>query len=139
MFSVVRASINGVECDPYFASEVTSGKKANEDISFPTTEFGGNDIGTYTDIALEFCVYDSEDLSADPVAETTIHIYPYGEETATKYERTLKSSDKAMRHLSSQDRNNLHPSRISKTDFLIHPITFEISIIQQCNKSLRGP
>lgn len=32
MFSVESASINGVQCDPMFASEVAAGKKANEEI-----------------------------------------------------------------------------------------------------------
>ena len=34
MFSVESASINGVQCDPMFASEVAAGKKANEEINF---------------------------------------------------------------------------------------------------------
>lgn len=36
MFSVESASINGVQCDPMFASEVAAGKKANEEINFST-------------------------------------------------------------------------------------------------------
>jgi negative regulator of genetic competence, sporulation and motility len=38
MFSVLSAAINGVECDPFFASEVAAGKKANEQIHFAKDE-----------------------------------------------------------------------------------------------------
>ena len=66
MFSVESASINGVQCDPMFASEVAAGKKANEEINFSTDTLEENGIVEYTDIELTFKVYDSNDWSADP-------------------------------------------------------------------------
>lgn len=50
MFSVESASINGVQCDPMFASEVAAGKKANEEINFSTDTLEENGIVEYTDI-----------------------------------------------------------------------------------------
>ena len=44
MFSVESASINGVQCDPMFASEVAAGKKANEEINFSTDTLEENGI-----------------------------------------------------------------------------------------------
>lgn len=54
MFSVESASINGVQCDPMFASEVAAGKKANEEINFSTDTLEENGIVEYTDIELTF-------------------------------------------------------------------------------------
>lgn len=49
MFSVESASINGVQCDPMFASEVAAGKKANEEINFSTDTLEENGIVEYAD------------------------------------------------------------------------------------------
>lgn len=95
-FSVESASINGVYGDPYFTAEVAAGKKANSDISFSELTFEGNDIGKYTDIELVFTVQDSEDWSAEPVAEKTVHIYPYGEDKAIKFERKAQTTDNVI-------------------------------------------
>ncbi|MBR3759661.1 MAG: hypothetical protein IKK47_01525 [Ruminococcus sp.] len=96
MFSVDSASINGVQCDPFFASEVASGKKSNEEISFTTDTLDENGIGDYTDIELSFRVYDNDDWLADPVAEETVHVYPYGEEKASTFVREAQASDNIL-------------------------------------------
>ncbi len=93
MFAVETASINGVQCDPFFATEVAAGKKSNADISFTDDTLEENGITTYTDIELAFRVYDSNDWSADAVAKETVHIYPYGEDQATKFVREAQPSD----------------------------------------------
>lgn len=95
MFSVESAAINGVQCDPFFATEVASGKKSNNDISFSETGFDA-DIGEYTDIELTFRVYDSEDWDADDVAKETVHIYPYGKDKAAKFERKEQTTDNVI-------------------------------------------
>lgn len=96
MFSVESASINGVQCDPFFASEVTAGKKSNEEIIFMSDELEENGVGDYTDIELTFRVYDSNDWTADEVARETIHIYPYGEDKAVKFVRETQVSDNVI-------------------------------------------
>ncbi len=95
MFSVTSASINGVMADPLFAAEVAAGKKANESISFSDSAIDA-DIGDYTDIELNFRVYDSNDFMADPVAEQSVHIYPYGEDKATTFVRTPADTDTVL-------------------------------------------
>ena len=93
MFSVKTAAVNGVECDPFFASEVAAGKKSNEKITFSDKKLEENNVGDFTDIELTFSVHDSKDFTADDVAEKTVHIYPYGEDKAVKFEREPQSSD----------------------------------------------
>ena len=93
MFSVESAAINGVQCDPFFATEVAAGKKSNNEISFTKSELDDSGIKNYTDIELTFRVYDTNDWMADDVAKETIHIYPYGEDKVVKYVRTPQASD----------------------------------------------
>lgn len=93
MFAVDSASINGVQCEPAFATEVASGKKSNTEISFSDSTLENNGITDFTDIKLSFRVYDSNDWSTDDVANETVHIYPFGEENATKYVRESQDSD----------------------------------------------
>lgn len=96
MFSLDTAAINGVECLSMFAVEVAPGKKANESISLMDDGFDQYGVGQYTDIELTFSVYDSNDWLADPVAVETVHVYPYGQEKATKFVRKAQASDNVL-------------------------------------------
>ncbi len=96
MFSVKDASINGVESDPFFATTVTAETKANKDINFSTSTLEDNGITEFTDIEITFRVYDSDDWLADDVANETVHVYPYGEENAVRYERETLASDTVL-------------------------------------------
>ena len=93
MFSVTSAAVNGVEADPFFAAEVAAGKKSNEEITFTNSELEKNGVGDFTDIELNFSVYDSNDWMADDITEETVHIYPYGEENAVSFVRTPGEED----------------------------------------------
>ena len=96
MYSVESASINGVQCNPFFAAEVAAGKKSNNDISFSDNELENNGVGDYTDIELTFRVYDSNDWMADDVAKETVHVYPYGEDKAVKFIRESQATDNVI-------------------------------------------
>lgn len=96
MFSVENAAINGVQCDPFFATEIAAGKKANDEITFSNDELEENGVGAFTDIELAFRVYDSDDWLADPVAAETVHIYPYGEDKATVFVRESQPTDNVI-------------------------------------------
>lgn len=91
MFSIESASVDGVDDDPFFASSVMPGKASNETISFIDSEVA--ECVQYSDIKLNFRVYDDNDWNADNVAYETIHIYPYGEDKATTYKRDNADSD----------------------------------------------
>lgn len=112
MFSVESAAINGVDNDPLFASEVAAGKKANESISFSNLSDYG--ISEYTDIEMTFRVYDSNDWSADAVAKETVHVYPYGEDKASKFVREAGSNDNTL-----VDKENI---KVIVTDIVEDPI-----------------
>ena len=96
MFAVETASINGVQCDPFFAAEVAGGKKSNEKISFSVETLQENGITEFTDIELTFRVHDSNDWTADDVAHETVHIYPQGPEKATAFVRQAQPGDQVL-------------------------------------------
>ena len=93
MFSVVSSSVNGVEASAIFASKVAPGKKSIDDLSFTDSTLKENGIDRFTDIEITFRVYDSDDWLADEAARETVHIYPYGEENAVRFEREALDSD----------------------------------------------
>lgn len=95
MFSASSAAINGVMTTPLFASSVAPGKKANESMTFYDSTLS-DIIGPFTDIELTFRVYDSNDWSAEDVALTTVHVYPYGEEQAVSYQRAPAETDQVL-------------------------------------------
>ena len=96
MFTVEKASINGIQCSPLCLEEVSAGKKCNGKIRFSDDELIKNGIGDYTDIELSFHVYNNKDWSAPAVARETIRIYPYGEDKAVKYVRETQPSDTVL-------------------------------------------
>lgn len=96
MFSVDSAAVNGVSSDPFFASEVASGKKANETLTFLDSSLENNGIVKYTDIELSFSVSDADDWLADDVVDEIVHVYPYGEDKAEVYVREAKSTDQVI-------------------------------------------
>lgn len=96
MFALSSASINGVEIDPLFASQVAPGKKAKEQIHLESTALAGKDIGPYSDIALYFRVYDAEEWMEEDVATPSIHIYPYGADQAQTFIRQPQPGDQVL-------------------------------------------
>ena len=93
MFAVTDGSVNGVSSDPFFAVEIAPGKKAMKEISFWDDSLAANGITRYTDIGLAFRVYDIEDYMADDVANTSLHLYPYGEDRAERFVREPQPTD----------------------------------------------
>lgn len=96
MFAVDAATVNGVQTEPMFAEEVAAGKKSKGDIVILSDELEENGVGEFTDIALRFRVYDSNDWSADDVALESIHVYPLGQENAAKFERPAQDTDRIL-------------------------------------------
>lgn len=96
MYSVESASINGVQTDPFFATEVAAGKKSNDEISFSNTDLKDYGVVDFTDIELTFRVYDSNDWTAAEVARETVHVYPYGEDKAIVFVREAQANDNVI-------------------------------------------
>ncbi len=93
MFSLDAVSVNGFMCDPFFAATVTAGMKANKDISFSKDDFRAIGIKTVTDVTFTLKVYDSQDITDDPVLEEEFIIYPMGKENAREYPRQEQEGD----------------------------------------------
>lgn len=96
MFSVQSAAVNGVQITPLAAEEVAPGMKSNSDITLADGVLEENGISEFTDIELEYKVYDSNDWLAEPVYEGTTHIYPYGEENASVFVRESQDTDNVL-------------------------------------------
>lgn len=96
MFSVDTAAVNGLEVDPFFASELAPGKKANEEVSFSASDLTDAGITDPTDILMHFRVYDSDNWDADDVVNFWGNFYPQGEENATVFERPAQSTDQVL-------------------------------------------
>lgn len=96
MYAVESAAVNGVQMDLMFAEEVAAGKKSRGSIVMLSDEFDANGVGDFTDIALGFRVYDSNDWSADNVAEELVHVYPMGQENAVQYVRASQDTDRVL-------------------------------------------
>ena len=93
MYSIISAAVNGVDSDPMFATEVAAGKKSNEEITFMSDDLDIAGIDDFTDIELNFRVYDTNDWATEDVAQASIHVYPYGEENAVRFTRTGQAED----------------------------------------------
>ena len=131
MFSVETASVNGVVADPLFAKEVAPGKKANESIIFMASELKENGITDFTDIDISFRVYDSNDWSADNVADETFHIYPQGEDKAVSFVRSSQSSDQIL-----VDDDNVTVIITGKEDDSIWGYTLKLFIVNKTDTEI---
>lgn len=96
MFSVDTAAVNGVQTEPMFAEEVAAGKKSKVSIVMLSDELEANGVGDFTDIALSFRVYDSNDWSAEAVAVESVHVYPFGQENAVQFARAAQETDRIL-------------------------------------------
>lgn len=93
MFSLNNTSVNGFMCDPLWASTVSAGMKANEEISFSDADFQRNGIETVADITFTLRIYDSSDWSADDLVKEEFTVYPLGEAAASPYTRTAHEGE----------------------------------------------
>lgn len=96
MFSLSNVSVNGFMCDPLWATSVTGGMKANEEINFSSESFKANGIETVTDITFTLSVYDNNDWTAEHLVTETFTIYPLGEEAVESYTRTTVDSETVL-------------------------------------------
>lgn len=76
MFSLDEVSVNGFMCDPFWASTVSAGKKANEQITFMESDFEANGIETVEEITFKLKVYDSGDWLSGNLVEESFTVTP---------------------------------------------------------------
>lgn len=87
--SIPRAAVNGVEIYPTYSEDVEDECDETIDIDLSNV-FEFAELTEITDIELEVKI---EDDDSDTVYHDTVHIYPYGEEKAVKYERAAADTD----------------------------------------------
>lgn len=86
-------AVDGVQVDPYLFEDVAAGKTAYATVYIyeaSTLEEAGV---AFTDIEVAFYVVNSDDWTEDYVAETSVHVYPYGEDAATTFVREAGDDD----------------------------------------------
>ena len=76
MFSVSDVSVNGFMIDPFWAATVSAEKKANETITFLTSDFETNGIETVEEITFTLRVYDNENLNKEDIVKQTFTVNP---------------------------------------------------------------
>lgn len=96
MFALRDVSVNGYMCDPLFAASVSAGMKANEVISFLQEDLLGNGITQVTDVTFTLSVYDSNDWSAEELAEEEFSFYPLGKDAVKDNPRQAGSEDRIL-------------------------------------------
>lgn len=76
MFSWSDVSVNGFMVDPYWADEISPGKRAYAKIDFSDTDFEKNSITTVEDIEAVLRIYDSSDWDSKDVFKDKIIYKP---------------------------------------------------------------
>lgn len=76
MFSVDQVSVNGFMIDPFWATTVTAGKKANQQITFLDSDFETNSITQVEEISFTLNVYDNNDWLADYLVKEVFTVNP---------------------------------------------------------------
>ena len=76
MFSVSDAAINGMMCDPFWATTVAPGMRSNTAISWLTSDLEKNGIEAVESISLPVRVYNEDDWTADDILSETFTLTP---------------------------------------------------------------
>ena len=76
MFSVSEVSVNGYMCDPFWATTVSAGKKANEQITFFKSDLEANGIDDVEEITFTLNIYDNADWLAEYLVKESFTVTP---------------------------------------------------------------
>lgn len=96
-FSNRAASVDGVNYNPFFAETVAASKKSNKVLDISSRDYKKQGANLkFSDIMLNFYVYDSDDFMAKPVVDEEFHVYPFGEGEAVKYIREEVTTDQVL-------------------------------------------
>ncbi|MBR3397152.1 MAG: hypothetical protein IKG70_04795 [Lachnospiraceae bacterium] len=131
-YSIDRIFVNGLEASGYLYEDVAAGKKAMAEIELDSDQLSEYGIDEFTDIEIKLRVQDADDWSADPAAEETFHIYPFGEEKAEKYVREAQASDIVL-----ADENGITAIITDQWMDDIWGFTLEIYIVNNTDKVVR--
>lgn len=76
MFSLSDVSVNGFMIDPFWASSVAAGKKANETVTFLESDFKTNGIEAVEEITFTLRVYDNDNWTDEDLVKQTFTVNP---------------------------------------------------------------
>lgn len=121
MFSWDDVSVMGFMVDPFWATEVTAGNKANATIHFSYDLLDLIGIESVDDITFTLRVSDRDDWSAEPVLEEEYAIYPTGKSIQDITYPTRKNSDTEVVLYDNDEYSVIVLSNESEGgDFLMH-------------------
>lgn len=76
MFTVHDVEVNGLSCNPYWASETAAGDRKSETIGWFADTFEQNNIEHVHEIKMTFVAYDPSTLNAEYQLEQTVTLNP---------------------------------------------------------------
>lgn len=78
MFSLDGVSVMGIMYDPFWAEEVSAGKKVNSTVYFDTFELQEMGITSVDEISFRLKVFDNDDWMDEPFVDDFFTVYPTG-------------------------------------------------------------
>ena len=94
LVSMDNVSVNGVMCDPFWATEIAAGKIANQEVSWSEDSFSQNGISEVSQVTFILRMVNSDDFTTYHEQEYTV--YPEGEEAAEEVSREKQSTDEVL-------------------------------------------
>lgn len=96
MFDMADVSINGMMCDPYWATTVSAGMDSTEEIIWDSGEMEMYGIGDVTVVEFTLSAYDNNDWEAGNLVYSDYKIYPNGKDAAIAIEREPEETDQVL-------------------------------------------
>jgi len=90
-FTTEYLTVNGIQREAIFYTDVSAGKTSNKEISF--FDNAEEYIDMYTDVEIAFIAREKDDYSGEPLAQVVYNYYPYGKDQAKRYERNVQATD----------------------------------------------
>lgn len=76
LFTLDTASLNGYSCNPYWASKIPMGKRANAFVSWMDSDLNRYGITSVNEIEFNLRVYDADDWASPPLFNQTFTVTP---------------------------------------------------------------
>ena len=92
-FDIIPAAINGIHVSASISNTLSPGRKSTKSIDFITDDLDKLGIEYYSEVMLNFIVYDWDSYDNEYIVDEAVTVYPYGEENAVRYEREDVEND----------------------------------------------
>ncbi len=98
-YAIEGLSVNGLQQQIYSVVDLEPTRKSNKRYKLNEVELSKRGIEEYTDVQINFCVYDQKTLFTvdyNPYLRDRANIYPKGRENASKYIRESSDTDNVL-------------------------------------------